>query len=96
MFDYSRFTKLKDPSGLWNPFIAEEGSFERAQGAVYYLCQGGAKKGLLTFLMGEEGRDQRQFLKFGRNVQLRYGGHYFFVLRRGMGSSCFLDIARDS
>ena len=44
---------------------------------------GVAKKGLLTFLMGEEGRDQRKFLKFGRNVQLRYRGHYFFVLRRG-------------
>ena len=45
MFDYSRFTKLKDPSGTWNSFIAEEGSLERAQGAVHYLCQGVAKMG---------------------------------------------------
>ena len=76
MFDYSRFTKLKDPSGTWNSFIAEEGSLERAQGAVHYLCQGVAKKGLLTFLI-EEGRDQRKFLKFGRNVAKLQGSLLF-------------------
>ena len=45
MFDYSRFPKLKDPSGVWNSFITEEGSLDRPQGAVHYLCQGVGKKG---------------------------------------------------
>ena len=58
---------------------------------------GGRKKRGLTFLIGEEGRDQRKFLKFGRSIQLRYRSHYYFLFsERGGGSSCFLKTARDS
>ena len=60
MFGCLRFTKLKDPSGLWNPFIAEEGSLERAQGAVHYLCQGVAKKGAPDIFDGRRGKGSKK------------------------------------
>ena len=59
-------SQVEDPSGMWSSFIAEEGSLDRAQRIVHYLCQrerergggggeGVAKRGLVTFLIGRRG-----------------------------------------
>ena len=32
-------SQVEDPSGMWSSFIAEEGSLDRAQRIVHYLCE---------------------------------------------------------
>ena len=97
MFDYSRFPKLKDPSGLWNSFIAEEGSLERAQGAVHYLCQGVAKKGAPDIFDRRE-KASKKTSEVRQEYTVKVQGHYSFLFSEGGdgGSSCFLNTARDS
>ena len=36
-------SQVEDPSGIWNSFIAEEGSSGRGRGTVQYLCRNGGR-----------------------------------------------------
>ena len=95
MFDYLRFTKLKDPSGMWNSFIAEEGRLEKAQGVVHYLCQGVAKKGAPD-IFDRRGKGSKKISEVWQKCTAKVQGSLLFCFEKGGGSSCFLDTARDS
>ena len=79
MFDYSRFTKLKDPSGMCNSFIAEEGRLEKAQGVVHYLCQEVAKKGAPDIFDRRRGKGSKKISEVWQKCTAKVQGVITFL-----------------